>query len=257
MGRFVWITEIELSMSSKTQKSIEERVLKAAEEALLHHQYVSSIDVFTRMGLLQSVHVEDWKKGRILYLEKVIQGNLSKITRVMKTFQLWAKQRDLLARETTYLSRSRGSKRALQFSKSANPYIEKAYRTHYISSALSEKKQQKLLEKLQKPSDWIVFLVLRESQCSKCKIEIAKNSFLWIEGNKPLCLVCAGLNHLIYLPSGHAKLTRLAKKYSTVSTLVLKFSRIRNRYERQGLLVEQEALHQARQECPEIGLVSV
>lgn len=140
-----------LVMNSKSQKSIEQRIFKAAEEALAHHQYVSSIDVFTGMGLLQNAHVQDWRKGRVPYLERVIQSSLGKTSRAMKAFRLWAEKRGLMARETAYLARTRGPKRILQFSKSANPHIEKAYRTHYISSVLSEKKRQRLLE--QNPTD--------------------------------------------------------------------------------------------------------
>jgi hypothetical protein len=44
-------------------------------------------------------------------------------------------------------------------------------------------------------------------------------------------------------------LTRRAKKHSTLSAVVLKWSRARNRYERQGLLVEEQALEKAEEEC--------
>ena len=64
-----------------------------------------------------------------------------------------------------------------------------------------------------------------------------------------LCLACADLDHLIFLPSGDAALTRRARKHSTLSAVVLKWSRARKRYERQGLLVEEQAIEQAEQEC--------
>jgi hypothetical protein len=53
----------------------------------------------------------------------------------------------------------------------------------------------------------------------------------------------------MFLPTGDAALTRRSKKYSTLSALVLKFSRARRRYERQGLLVEEDALAKAEVEC--------
>jgi hypothetical protein len=46
-----------------------------------------------------------------------------------------------------------------------------------------------------------------------------------------------------------AALTRRARKYSTLSAVVLKWSRARNQYERQGLLVEQQGLKKAEEEC--------
>jgi hypothetical protein len=57
------------------------------------------------------------------------------------------------------------------------------------------------------------------------------------------------LDHLIFLPSGNAALTRRAGKYSTLSAVVLQWSRARKRYERQGLLVEEAALQRAQKEC--------
>ena len=64
-----------------------------------------------------------------------------------------------------------------------------------------------------------------------------------------MCLSCADLDHLVFLPSGDAALTRRAVKYSTLSAVVLKWSRARKCYERQGLLVEPQALDRAEGEC--------
>ena len=44
-------------------------------------------------------------------------------------------------------------------------------------------------------------------------------------------------------------MTRRSRKYSTLSAVVLEWSRTRKRYERQGLLVEEEALARAEAEC--------
>ena len=65
----------------------------------------------------------------------------------------------------------------------------------------------------------------------------------------PLCLACADMDHLVFLPSGEAALTRRAKKASGLSAVVVRWSRTRKRYERQGLLVEEAALEQAEQQC--------
>jgi hypothetical protein len=65
----------------------------------------------------------------------------------------------------------------------------------------------------------------------------------------PLCLACADLDHLMFLPAGDAALTRRAKKASGLSAVVVRWSRTRKRYERQGLLVEETALEQAERQC--------
>ncbi len=64
-----------------------------------------------------------------------------------------------------------------------------------------------------------------------------------------MCLSCADLDELVFLPTGDAALSRRARKHSVLSAVVLKFSRARRRYERQGLLVEENALNQAEAEC--------
>ena len=72
-----------------------------------------------------------------------------------------------------------------------------------------------------------------------------------MEDERPLCIGCADLDHLVFLPRGDAALTRRAKKYSSLWTAVVRFSRARKRHERQGLLVEEEGLQQAETECLE------
>jgi hypothetical protein len=116
------------------------------------------------MGLLTSAHVDDWRKGRVDFLERVIQGNLKKISSSMAIFRRWATEKGLKPSETGYVRHTRGGPLALQFSKSGNPGIEKSYRTHYVSPALSEKKQQRLRDKLNQPVKPVVFQNLREVQ---------------------------------------------------------------------------------------------
>ena len=62
-------------------------------------------------------------------------------------------------------------------------------------------------------------------------------------------MTCADLDHLVFLGAGDAALTRRAKKASVLSAVVVRWSRSRKRYERQGILVEEPALEQAEQEC--------
>ena len=70
-----------------------------------------------------------------------------------------------------------------------------------------------------------------------------------MEGDQPLCLRCADLDHLVFLPRGNTALTRRASKHSTLRAVVVQFSRTRKRYERQSVLVEEAALERAEQEC--------
>jgi len=97
--------------------------------------------------------------------------------------------------------------------------------------------------------DLVVFSILRESKCTECGAEIWRGGLLSMEGGKPLCMACADLDHLVELPRGDVALTRRAKKHSGLWAVIVRFSRSRGRYERQGLLVEEAALHQAEEEC--------
>jgi hypothetical protein len=95
-----------------------------------------------------------------------------------------------------------------------------------------------------------VFISNRESTCGECGEALGKKAWITLAGEKgALCLACADLDHLLFLPSGDAALTRRARKHSTLSAVVLQWSRARKRYERQGLLVEAEGLEKAEEEC--------
>lgn len=109
-------------------------------------------------------------------------------------------------------------------------------------------KEDKIASSL-RSKELVVFSILRESRCKECDKELGKGNFLFMEGDRPLCLSCADLDHLTYLPRGDAALTRRAKKYSPLSAVVVRFSRARGRYERQGILISEGALEQAEEEC--------
>jgi len=98
--------------------------------------------------------------------------------------------------------------------------------------------------------DLKVFISTRESTCGECGENLGCKAWSTLAGERgALCLACADLDHLILLPSGDVALTRRARKHSTLSAVVLKWSRARKRYERQGLLVEEQALEKAEAEC--------
>jgi hypothetical protein len=102
----------------------------------------------------------------------------------------------------------------------------------------------------EKPNELKVFISLRASVCAECHEELGHRAWVFLAGERgALCLSCADLDHLEFLPSGDTAVTRRARKLSTLSAVVLKWSRARKRYERQGLLVEEAALHEAEASC--------
>lgn len=101
----------------------------------------------------------------------------------------------------------------------------------------------------QETKDLVVFDILRDSECTECRKDLLAHDLLFMEDGRPLCLTCADLDHLAYLPRGDTALTRRARKHSSLSAVVVRFSRARKRYERQGVLVEEAALERAGEEC--------
>lgn len=94
-----------------------------------------------------------------------------------------------------------------------------------------------------------VFITHRESVCGACAKVLGKKAWITLAGERgALCLPCAELDHLVFLLAGDAALTRRARKYSSLSAVVLRWSTVRKRYERQGLLVEEAGLEQAEKE---------
>lgn len=238
-------------MHPDRQKELTKRVIRAAEDALARKHYVSAIDVLTGTGLLAPTHVEAWRKGRLDFLERMVQGNLKTISLFMAIFHKWAIGKGLKPSETRYTRHGRGATVDLRFSMSGDPGVEKSYRTHYVSPLLSERKQEKLQEKLSNPAKPVVFEILRDAVCSECGGELPRGSFLIMEAEQPLCLHCVGFGDLEYLPSGDTALTRRSARYSARTAVVVRFSRTRGRYERQGILVEKSGLEKAEQECSE------
>lgn len=49
-----------------------------AEQAPARQRYVTPIDVLVGLGWLRPAHVEDWRRGRVPYLERVTVASLGK-----------------------------------------------------------------------------------------------------------------------------------------------------------------------------------
>jgi hypothetical protein len=94
--------------------------------------------------------------------------------------------------------------------------------------------------------DLVVIEALNPWTCAFCA---QTGDLLSMQDAGPSCLACADLDHLVFLPRGDTALTRRARKSSSLSAVVVRFSRARKRYERQGVLVEEAALLNAEKAC--------
>jgi hypothetical protein len=69
--------------------SIERRVARAAQAALAKAGFVTPLDVLLGRGWLSPIDVENWRRGRVVYLERVTQAGLSWLSSAMRAFQWW------------------------------------------------------------------------------------------------------------------------------------------------------------------------
>jgi hypothetical protein len=189
--------------------------------------------------------VKRWQQGQIDCLEGAVQTNPSRISEAMGLLRSWAEGKGLLPGETQYVART-PQRQALRFSGSADPTIETLYRTHWVSPELSERKRERLAEKAARAPDLVVIQPLHANwTCHRCG---GSGDLLIMEKPGPACLRCVGLDDLEFLSAGDALLTRRAKARSARHAVVVRFSKNRRRYERQGLLIEPQALRDAQRE---------
>ncbi len=67
----------------------------------------------------------------------------------------------------------------------------------------------------QRDSEIKVFITNREAKCDECGEELGRSAWITLQGESGVaCLTCADLDHLVFLPSGDAALTRRSRKYT-------------------------------------------
>lgn len=114
---------------------LKQKVQAIAENLLKEKNYISPVDLLMRSNILVDKDYEDWRHGRVPYLERVCRINLSKLSLLMKELMIYAKQNNLKPSLTVYHQWGvKGKKIPLRFSKSGVQNIEKAYATHYVVS---------------------------------------------------------------------------------------------------------------------------
>jgi hypothetical protein len=227
------------------RKTLTDRVIRAAEAALAAQGYVSPADVLTGLGWLDAGTVERWRRGQIDCIESAVQTGVPRISEALTLLQSWATEQGLSPNQADYVART-PRRQTLRFSRSGEPAIEARYRTHWVSPKLSEKKRERLIEEASRAPELVVVQPLKgDWACHRCG---GSGNFLMMENSGPVCLRCMGLDDLAFLPAGDALLSRRVKARSTRFAVVVRFSRSRRRYERQGLLVEPEALSDVQRE---------
>ena len=114
----------------------------------MYHQlqvrgYATPVDVLIDTGILPKQKYEDWRFGRVRYLEAVCNSNLKRLSFVLHQMRVYAQAHELKP-SFCYYTRWGVRKRSgtdhkpvipLQFSKSGSPEIERSYATHFVDLA--------------------------------------------------------------------------------------------------------------------------
>ena len=172
-----------------------------------------------------------------------MQVSPERIAEAMTLLRSWAAAKGLPATEAEFVART-PQRPALRFTRGGEAETERQFRTHWLSNAVTPKQRERLEQKAKRPPELVVIEPLnRDWKCHRCG---GSGGLLIMEGPGPACLKCAALDDLEFLGSGDALLTRRAKARSDRHAVVVRFSRTRKRYERQGILVEPEPLREAQ-----------
>jgi hypothetical protein len=230
---------------SRLQSRLERRVVAAAEALLTRSTSVSPIDVLAVIGWLPQSMIDGWRRGRVDCLERVVPVHPDKLAAALEHLRRWAAHNGLTPTEVAYVAATR-DRQPLRFTPDGDQTTERAWRTHWMRPDLPEAARERLAQRQSRPPDLVVIESLNEWSCTGCG---GSGWLLFMEGPGPLCMDCADMSHLVFLPAGNAALSRRAKKASRLSAVVIRFSRTRKRYERQGVLVEETALEQAEAQC--------
>ena len=108
------------------------RIERVVADVLINGKVVAPVDVLVGMGLLRGDHLDDWRRGRVPYLERVITCNLSRLARLLRLLRFQAHDLNLKPSTTVYMRHGKGPKQRLRFTKTGDPNLELAYATHFV-----------------------------------------------------------------------------------------------------------------------------
>lgn len=128
------------SLRGKEQVSVETyrddplfpRIERAVSAILTDGKVVAPVDVLIRIGVLKQEHLEDWRQGRVDYLERVIAGNLTRLSRLLRILRFHAHDLKLIPSVTVYRRWGKGPRRRLRFTKTGDAKLEEAYSRHFL-----------------------------------------------------------------------------------------------------------------------------
>lgn len=112
-------------LANMNDAELKHRVRSVASNILKESNYISPVDMLMKIGVLSAKDYENWRFGRVPYLEKVCKTNLSKLSLMMNELRAFARRNYLKPSWTAYYQWGvKGKKIPLRLSKSGGPNIE-------------------------------------------------------------------------------------------------------------------------------------
>src|SRR5687768_1721718 len=78
------------------------RIERAVAAILVKGKTVAPVDVLVRMGMLAPADLEAWRRGKVAYLERVIHGSLSRLSRLLRILGFHCHDLKLVATPARY-----------------------------------------------------------------------------------------------------------------------------------------------------------
>ena len=108
------------------------RIMRAVAAILDEGKVVAPVDVLVRVGLLAPEQLDDWRRGRVVYLERVINSNLTRLSRLLRILQFHVHDLNFVPSVSVYVRWGKGPKQRLRFTKTGEPKLEEAYARHFV-----------------------------------------------------------------------------------------------------------------------------
>jgi len=124
------------------RKNLKGQIHNAIYQNVREKGWAALVDVLMGIGVLSKENYENWRFGRIPFLEKVCQANLRQLSEIMREIRAYADKNDLKPSWTCYHQWGENNKIKLCFSKTGDEKIEYHYATHFVDTKrIAELKQ--------------------------------------------------------------------------------------------------------------------
>ncbi len=123
-------------------RELAEKVHTSMDRQCRRQGYAAPVDVLMDLGVLKKEQYENWRHGRVPYLERVCTVNLSRLSAILREMKVYAGKAGLkpsfcFYRQWAVRKGGRGKSPSvpLRFSRSGKEAVERQYATHFVDAA--------------------------------------------------------------------------------------------------------------------------